>query len=291
MTASTADTALPYCLNCHHTLSVPRPRYCGNCGQETDLHPPSLGEFVHEFVGHYVALEGSLWRTLWALFFLPGRLTLEYFHGRRRRYVLPLRVYLSASFVFFVGFFATGGNIDSIDKPRPVFTTAKDADGAERAASAASSGAITIGCSDADGSCGWIESQIKAIGARADRMTRDEIGARMKSLAPYAMLAMQPVYALLLWILFLGSGRRYAEHFVFSLHMHALWFLALLIYHWTETGLAAPLVFVYGLVALRRVYGHGWFGAGWRALLLSLIYMLLLALGTVALLVVATLGR
>jgi hypothetical protein len=45
------------CGNC----GPPAPlRFCGACGQETALHPPTLGEFLHEFVGHYVALEGAL---------------------------------------------------------------------------------------------------------------------------------------------------------------------------------------------------------------------------------------
>lgn len=56
-----------------------------------------------EYLGHYVAFDGPLWRTPWALVCLPGHLTNAYFHGQRRRYVLPLRVYLSASFLFFVG--------------------------------------------------------------------------------------------------------------------------------------------------------------------------------------------
>ena len=87
------------CRNCG--AQAPR-KFCPECGQETTLHPPTLGEFLHEFVGHYVALEGSLWRTLALLLARPGRLTREYLDGRRRRYVLPLRLYLTASFVFFL---------------------------------------------------------------------------------------------------------------------------------------------------------------------------------------------
>jgi hypothetical protein len=62
-------------------------RFCSECGQETAMHPPSAWEFVHEFIGHYIALEGALWHTLAALV-RPGKLTNEYFAGRRRRYVL-----------------------------------------------------------------------------------------------------------------------------------------------------------------------------------------------------------
>jgi hypothetical protein len=85
------DASVPAqaCANCDTPFDTPAapPRYCPQCGQETTLHPPSVAEFAHEFVGHYVALEGPLWKTLGLLLFRPGRLTSEYLRGRRRRYV------------------------------------------------------------------------------------------------------------------------------------------------------------------------------------------------------------
>jgi hypothetical protein len=86
------------CPNCSATVSG---NFCHECGQETVLHPPSTGEFFHEFVGHYVALEGKLWQTLKLLLLKPGQLTIEYMAGRRVRYVQPLRVYLTFSLIFF----------------------------------------------------------------------------------------------------------------------------------------------------------------------------------------------
>ena len=86
------------CANCDAAVSG---RFCHKCGQETVLHPPSTREFLHEFIGHYVALEGKLWKSLGLLLFRPGRLTLEYIKGRRVRYVQPLRLYLSFSLIFF----------------------------------------------------------------------------------------------------------------------------------------------------------------------------------------------
>jgi hypothetical protein len=86
------------CLNCEVNTSG---NYCHNCGQETHLHHASLREFLHEFIGHYVALEGRLWGTLGRLMFRPGALTNEYIRGRRVRFVQPLRLYLTLSLIFF----------------------------------------------------------------------------------------------------------------------------------------------------------------------------------------------
>ncbi|MEG2964661.1 MAG: DUF3667 domain-containing protein, partial [Janthinobacterium sp.] len=86
---------------CHNCNTAAPGNFCSACGQSTVLHVPSAREFLHEFVAHYVALEGKLWRTLALLLFRPGALTNEYITGRRVRYVEPLRVYLTFSILFF----------------------------------------------------------------------------------------------------------------------------------------------------------------------------------------------
>jgi len=86
------------CPNCEAPLGG---HFCANCGQEAILHHASTREFLHEFIGHYVALEGKLWGSLTRLLFRPGLLTNEYIRGRRVRFVQPLRLYLSLSILFF----------------------------------------------------------------------------------------------------------------------------------------------------------------------------------------------
>jgi hypothetical protein len=299
---------LPYCRNCHFTLASPRPVYCGHCGQETDLHPPSVREMFTEYLGHYVAFDGPLWRTLWALICLPGHLTNAYFHGRRRRYVLPLRVYLSASFLFFVGSaLLPDSPVDTDDPPAAVERSQKaerkgdagksvrlrvkpDATPAETAAAAEAMARVASAheriqltskldrCAAQPDNCSASERLVARGVDKASSMTRSEWTSRARALAPYGMLAMQPVFAAVLLGMFAGSGRRYAEHFVFSLHSHSLWFLALLIANAFDiTGLMVLLVFGHGLLALRRVYGLSTWGALWRGLLLSSLYFVMLA--------------
>ena len=83
--------------------------YCPNCGQETRLALPTFGTFMREAAGRYVALDGRAWRTLFALVARPGFLTLEYFNGRRRRYIRPARLFL----VLYLLLFAIIGLIQS----------------------------------------------------------------------------------------------------------------------------------------------------------------------------------
>lgn len=302
---------LPYCRNCHFTLATPRPAYCGHCGQETDLHPPSVREMFTEYLGHYVAFDGPLWRTLWALVFLPGHLTNAYFHGARRRYVLPLRVYLSASFVFFVGWaFVPQGPTQTVERDgaagepaqvrvQPGMTPAEAASAAramarDKGASAVEGGIqVTTKIGDCNltrpETCSAAERWFTRLLNKAESITFERWMARIRALAPYAMLAMQPIFAALLLATFAGGGRRYAEHFVFSLHSHSVWFLALLLAVAANVeGLMLFAVFGHGLAAMRRVYGLGWWGAAWRGLLLSILYFVLL--GGVAALLLAVIA-
>ncbi len=97
--APSAGLALHPCRNCGADAPA---KFCPECGQKTQIHPPTTKEFFLELAGQYVAAEGKLWRTLVLLTLRPGRLTTEYLQGRRARYIIPLRLYLSASFLFFL---------------------------------------------------------------------------------------------------------------------------------------------------------------------------------------------
>jgi hypothetical protein len=77
-------------------------RYCTACGEERlEPHQLTVRHFVTDsLVPEIVNLDGKIWRTLGLLLFRPGALALEYVAGRRRKYVQPLRVLLTAIVVF-----------------------------------------------------------------------------------------------------------------------------------------------------------------------------------------------
>jgi hypothetical protein len=103
--AAAATKATHRCRNCgFDLLSVPSAKYCPECGQETDSSPPTFREFVRHFFGNYIAVKGSLVQTIWRLISRPGVLTRDYLDGRKRAYMLPLRLYLTVSVVCFLIF-------------------------------------------------------------------------------------------------------------------------------------------------------------------------------------------
>lgn len=88
----------PDCPNCGTRL---RGRYCHDCGQlDQPLRMPVHRFLVQSFT-EFFGIDGRVWKTLGVLLFKPGKLTEAYLHGQRRRYLRPLRVYLSSTLLFF----------------------------------------------------------------------------------------------------------------------------------------------------------------------------------------------
>jgi len=298
------------CRNC----GTPAPlKFCPECGQETTLHPPTLGEFLHEFVGHYVALEGALWQTLRLLLGKPGRLTREYLDGRRRRYVLPLRLYLTCSFLFFLVFKLTASIVT------PEHTVVVDLHGKrlgtvaelQAEANAAASAAAEAQASAASGvvpsrrpayeamrpfdcggpdqrRCNWVQTLLNKSGAGFSEHPQElaqHMQAHFIAYAPYIVFLMLPVFAGIMKLAYWNRRMTYGEHVVFSLHVHAFWFLLFLAIWLAPASLAGLLqlvVPVYGTWAVHTAYGGRWGPTILRAILASAIYTLLLGAAALA---------
>jgi len=102
-----------------------------------------------------------------------------------------------------------------------------------------------------------------------------------------AMFVLLPAFALWLKGVYLNRRMRYTEHLVFALHVHAFWFVALLLMlpGWDPLALAALFaVPVYTLMAMRRVYGGRFWPRLLRAGFVSALYgtTLVLALAGLA---------
>ena len=244
--------AVPACRNCGAPAGG---KYCPECGQETALHPPTAREILHEFIGHYVAIEGALWRTLKKLA-VPGALTLEYFAGRRRRYVLPLRLYLTASIVFFlvakVFLPTTGMHVEVV---RPF----------------GHGGNTTMGesvtffdCKPGEAACERMRQHlVERFGAMTGPKVADYLMNRLVALFPYAMFLLVPFFAMLMRAAYWNRPYNYGEQLVFALHYHAAAFLIGAVAEpFQESMLWIVPSLIYLVVAMVRVFG----GRIWAAI-------------------------
>jgi Protein of unknown function (DUF3667) len=262
------------CLNCGHAFTPQRLNFCPACGQDTNIKPPTLREFAQQFGGSYIAVEGALWRSLKLVLFKPGVLTREYLAGRRRQYVLPLRLYLTVSMLVLlllqlVAVVDVGGLEKSLAEKPPREMHISVANGRAGLKDG------VFFCTDLPA---WVCGRLKA------RITLDSRGMveqvkqstdRVRSHAGAAMFVLLPAFAFFFWVAYWNRRLRYTEHLVFALHVHVFWFvmlgLMLLGQDWL-TGIAALLTPIYTLLAMRRVYGGRWWPRLLRAAVISVLY-------------------
>jgi hypothetical protein len=96
----------------------------------------------------------------------------------------------------------------------------------------------------------------------AERLVGDFIG-----FIPTLMFLLLPLFAGVLKLLYVRRRRYYAEHFIFLLHVHSVFYLLFTLLlllmvtgwlpGWVVSGLLAWMA-VYVLLAMRRVYGQSW---------------------------------
>jgi Protein of unknown function (DUF3667) len=275
----------PPCPNCSHPLAgnamLPMPRYCPACGQETTIKAPTLGEFLQQFGGAYFSTEGALWRTFKLLLTQPGELTAQYLAGRRKHYVLPLRLFLTISVLMLLTMRIVA-SLEYADFDDPEVTNALSGTSFSMELNLGLGRAgLDEGVFFCEGLSPWLCRRIETRLSRDARgvvLQMQKVGERVAGYAGYVSFALLPGFAFGLWLLFRNRRLHYTEHLIFALHLHAFWFLlaALVMVGGEYAGLVALLVApVYWLLALRRVYGGRWWALLVRQLVLAVAHVAL----------------
>lgn len=271
--------ALARCRNCASSLSG---AYCAACGQPADVHVPSAHELLHEVLEGVTHSDSRLWRTLLALLFRPGKLTVEFVAGRRVAFLPPFRLYLVMSVIFFLSasILHTGPLHTEVDSGVFGF---KDKDSTECAN-------LDVHLFDSDAWSGRFRHA-------CEQIVRDHGTSFVHTIAatiPKAMFVFLPLIAFLHMLLYWRPRTRYVIHLLFFLHLHAFYFAVMasmvllsalrLGLPWTAaaTGVANTLLWctvpLYTVVAIHRVFARRWLNVWLKALTLLIAYTFTLAL-------------
>jgi hypothetical protein len=282
-------TACPNCGESFGERGERRRRFCPECGQETTGAGTDAGRICPAVRRRLFRRRGALWRSLKLLLLRPGALTVQYLAGRRKHYVLPLRLYLTISLLVLLAVRVAGSGPVELKGDDPAQIAKENRNITfEVAGGRAGLREGVFFCEDLPG---WVCRRIqRRIDVDPKRMLSEVESLKDRFLANLgpAMFVLLPGFALWLKLAYRNRHLRYTEHLVFALHVHAFWFVALLftLPDWgLLTALALLAVPVYTFLAMKRVYG----GRGWprllRAALVSALYgtTLVLALGGVGL--------
>ena len=264
-----SDPGSPRCLNCGAELAGP---YCSACGQEDTELRVSLRRLAGDFLAEQLGLESKVPVTLWTLVRYPGQLTRDYLAGRRVRSLLPLRLYLSASVVYFLllsvpqfgtafKFSTTRTDRAALDSLGLRFSTG------DSKATVSDSMVVFDSAASNSVSTHLPKNRMGAFAAkrleRFNGMKASEIGVFFKErfvrYMPNAIFVLLPVFTLILYMLYRKTGRFFAEHLIFTLHIHAFAFVALIVLlplpDWMS-WVVPVWILVHLYLAMRTVYGE-----------------------------------
>jgi len=269
-----------HCKNCDAILVG---RYCASCGQRADVHVPSTRELVHEVLEGLTHSDSRLWRTLLSLWFRPGRLTEEFFAGRRAISLPPFRLYLIVSVAFFL--------IVSVSQTSDVQVIQFSLSDKPAAANTPLSGVNCDSMTIFNGTHPDWDRRIQRTCAEIQRDNARTLKHNLFAALPKAMFVFLPLIAFLNMLVYWRPRRRYAEQLVFLLHLQAFFFsagiliilLGNLAHHSPSVAgvsrVLRPLLGwslpVYTVLALRRVFKNGWTATLLKAFALSVAYFLL----------------
>ena len=300
------ETAKLLCPNCGALVTG---KYCSGCGQRHGDVRASFLRIIRDVLEDQLSLNATLPRTLAALLFLPGRLTRDYMSLRIARYVPPVRLYLATSVLFFLAL-SLVSNINRTDFMRELSgdsasVAVLDSIRTELQKSSLSDSALQnrrFGVFASSFDSTWASSvQVNLGNERLNQAVRqrlDDLGhlppreafatvfqSFVKQI-PKVMFLLLPVYALLLKLLYIRRKRFFVEHFIFALHLHAFMFAIFLLAVLARDvpvlpGLLLLWIPIYSLMAMKTVYGQGWFKTGLKWFALGNAYVVALSFGVV----------
>lgn len=235
------------CLNCEATLVG---KFCHSCGQKM-LEPSerTFKHFVFQFFGSAFFLENNFLKNIWTLLVKPGKLSLDFMEGRRKRWMPPFSLFFLINIFYFWYTPFSDFNLTLREhmnvSPYSVFATALVND--------------------------YVDSNPVRLEEFAERFNK-----KSSTYVNSLIVLHVPLLASFLSLLFYKKRYYFADHFIFALHflgyillitlgIALLQFIDQYIFTFTNqdtlqiTKIILPLfVTIYGWLALHRVYKQKW---------------------------------
>jgi len=207
-TSESGAVSFGACGNCGAQLTGP---FCSQCGEKKfSAHDYSVAHLFEEVLDGLTHFDTRFLRTLKVLITRPGELSRAYFQGGRSRYTKPLSLFIIINVVFFFVQPHTGlfgyKYAQYVSIPRYSLT---------------------------------VQDHLRKTG-EAELVYAARFNENLQHQKKSILIVAVPVLAAAMSLLFIGLGRTYAEHLVFSVQVYAflLAYLAIVI-----LGILFPIVF------------------------------------------------
>ncbi|MBK8944344.1 MAG: DUF3667 domain-containing protein [Ignavibacteriae bacterium] len=263
-------------------------------------------QLTNDFLGDYFTFDSKFFRSLIPLIIKPGHLTREYLNGKRVSYILPLRLYIFTTFVFFfLVSFNTKMDYNKFSNNPKDSTIVNESivDSTDLLTKRIDKGLNTEISYSIDSTKNKKEVVVEGPGFKfsigKDKENNNALvryfNNKSKYLAsfgkessaifwkefvnqiPKVMFILLPLFALFLKLLYVRKKILYIEHLVFSLHIHTFIFIVLIISVFIPNtyiifGLFL-LILIYLFFSLINFYQQSILKSSLKFLLLIILYL------------------
>jgi hypothetical protein len=295
------------CLNCSKRIG--RSNFCPECGQMNTDSRITLAQLIRDFLGDYFTFDSKFFRSLLPLIFRPGHLTKEYVTGRRIKYILPTKLYVFTTLLFFFVLTlnqktdqramdreARPDSITETDSLRLILNRyglyektpvqkdlmrELDSTFTFKFKDKADSGSIKFIIGSPDSSNSKIHKYLQKKSEYITNLGSEGTVLFWKEAInqiPKVVFLLLPFFAFILKLLYIRHKIYFMEHFVFSLHMHTSVFLFLLISlffsnEFVKLGMIL-IILIYLFFSIYYFYGQSLLKTILKTLLLLLFYLM-----------------
>lgn len=310
-----------HCLNCNQALDQQSDNFCPQCGQLNNTKKETASELLRELAGDFLHLDSKVTRTIIPLLFKPGYLTQQFNSGKRARYLHPVRMFISILIIFVIVRGTIGNSHESdqfIAGDTAITQNGTDKDTIITIGSTRSPLVITSTDSSKGSSSFTFRSNAnfdKAMGMARNGITDvdvilDSLGKEktffnrvlfsraikmadtknftkdfrtyFRSKLPWVIFSLMPVFAFILWLLYIRKNFVFSEHLIYAFHLHSFFFLLIAIgtvftwiTHWSISWLLVIYIMIYLVMSMKKVYRQGYGKTIGKFILLSGAYLIL----------------
>lgn len=242
-------------------------KYCPKCGQRNTTHKVSFFILLEDLFREELHLNNKSLRSIKLLVFHPGALTRAYIEGRKKSMLTPTKLFIWTGFLLIALLLPTVNQLES------------DSDDALIKFNV--NGKTEQSTYDESTLRGKLGNYFREQGEEANEHPREFMQKALRRF-PFVLLAILPLFALFLKLMYRKRKMYFLEHLVFLLHFHAFTFLilslllVLMLTFPTVTflnKLAFAILFIYLLISYKEVYRHRWPGTIIRGLFLSIFFL------------------
>lgn len=193
------------CLNCGTAVQGD---YCHQCGQHVrDNTDRSIVKLLGDFLDTVFFFDNRFIISLWYLIRFPGRMTVEFLNGKRKKFVSPVALFLLVNVIYFFVNPLTDYSISLEDQySQPYSSLVKD----------------------------WINGKLQNEGLdfRSYSVTYQNMS---DTISKSVMIINVPIIAFFVYLMVLKKRRFYFDSLIFVFHFFSLFLVSWILLDWANT--------------------------------------------------------